>query len=131
MPKLRLQEPQQADLQISLGREIGVSALTGENMMPRTVPEQPRFPEPGSRSDYSLIADRRPTDLVRRNEVCRCQRGHAPCTCLQIVDQKCGRQMNLLGEPRLLDDPRQVRGLDSPVAHWSSDSEASSIRTCS
>ena len=39
-------------------------------------------------------------------------------------------KMNLLGEPRLLNDPRQVRGLDAPVAHRAGDSEAGHFRTC-
>jgi hypothetical protein len=124
-----MQEAQQVDLQIALRGKIGVAAFTGEDVVTSAVPEQSGFAESGSGGDDRLIADGASSNAVQRDEVAGGESAHAPGAGFEVVYKPGRRQMNLFGEVRLLDDPRQVRGFDTAVAHRTGDSEAGYIRT--
>ena len=79
------QEPQQFDLQVPLGPEVHMSALTGKDLMLAAVPEQSRFSQAGSRRDHRLITNRL-RDSMERNQILRAERPNAPRARLQIVD---------------------------------------------
>src|SRR5258708_31896620 len=98
-------------------------------MMPASIPEESGFSESSSRSDHCLIAHGRSAHMVQRNEVLVSQRTNAPRTGFEIVNQQGGRKMNLLGESRLPDHPRQIGSLDTSVPHRSRDAEAGSLWT--
>src|SRR5690348_15734122 len=78
VPEPRLQEAQQFDLQVSLGSEVGMATLAGKNVMPAAIPEQSSFTEPGSRSNYRLIACG-PAHAVQRDQVGFGECAKAPC----------------------------------------------------
>src|SRR5579872_4960973 len=127
VPVPRLKEAQQFDLQLSLGSEIGVAALAGKNVMPAAIPEQPSFAEPGSRSNYRLIAGG-PAHTVQWDQIRFRERSNSPSAGFEIVNEKSCRKMNLFGEPRLLYDPGKVRSLHPPVAHRARNSKTGSFR---
>ena len=118
----------QIDFQLVAGREVGMAAFGGENVVLRSVPIHAGLPESGAGGDYSLVAYGISFYLVQRNYVFGIERRNSPRVGLKIINQNCLFQFEFVGETLGLDDPGKVGGFNPAVANRTGNAEASGIR---
>jgi hypothetical protein len=118
------QKPEQVDLEIIPGTEVGVTALGGMHVVSAAFPDEKRFPKAGARSHQRNRSAGLRRSFLQGNHVGGPKQLEAVADGLEIVDQFRMGHSDCFRQLASSYVPRQIRGITYPVDDRTRDSKA-------